>query len=222
MRRRSGAAARRLRSRARSTPSNTIRPRARPVEAEDAARDGRLAAAGLADQREGLAAPDREADAVDRLDPGPPLALQQPLETGGDTSKYRLSPSTSSSGAASGRRSMALDDARHPGGGRIHRPRSSWLNDGSRPSPGCGFCWSMPARRTASRRRRCRRPAAGRGARAGSGRTLRAARVERAARRDRVEPRHAAVDLAQPVAALRRCAGSTASARPCRGGAARR
>src|SRR5216684_8029689 len=41
----------------------------RPIESDDDAGDGRLAAAGFADEREGLAAAYREADAVDGLEP---------------------------------------------------------------------------------------------------------------------------------------------------------
>src|SRR5437870_4977225 len=50
------------------------------VEADNNASDRRFAAARFADQREGLAAPDREADAVDRLDPGAATALQDALQ----------------------------------------------------------------------------------------------------------------------------------------------
>src|SRR6185369_7949115 len=41
---------------------------------------GRLAAAGFADEREGLAAVYLEADAVDRLEPAPPAPFDQPIE----------------------------------------------------------------------------------------------------------------------------------------------
>ena len=43
-----------------------------PLQQQDQLGDGGLAAAGFADQREGLTGPDAETDAVDRLD----LALQ--------------------------------------------------------------------------------------------------------------------------------------------------
>ena len=61
-------------SAAMSTAVERDRAGRRVDEAEQQPPDRRLAAAGLADEAERLAAPDREADAVDRLDVGRPSA----------------------------------------------------------------------------------------------------------------------------------------------------
>ena len=152
------------------------------------ARHGRLAAARLADQREGLALGDREAR---RRRPPAAIWRGRPLEHAVEPGRAR-------------RRSSA------PG-------PSTWTSAAS------GIDHALaPARR----RRRVVQPAGGAAcAPAGirSGRSTqaaleraRAARVEGAARRDRVQPRHRAVDLRQPLALARRCAGSSPSGPWCR------
>ena len=55
-------------------------PARRPIQADDQPRDRRLAAAGFADQSQGLALGDRQADAVDRLEDLPRLAFDQAVE----------------------------------------------------------------------------------------------------------------------------------------------
>ena len=54
-----------------STPSSRTRPRVDVVEARDEARDGGLAAAGRADERDRLAAADREVEPSSTARPGP-------------------------------------------------------------------------------------------------------------------------------------------------------
>jgi len=67
-------------------------PGARRVKPDKAARDRRFAASGLADQRKRLAAPDRKADPVERLDPETLLPVEQPLEGGRRDIEIALQP----------------------------------------------------------------------------------------------------------------------------------
>ena len=70
----------------------------RPVEPDDEPRDGRLAATGFADEPEGLAAGDGEAHPVDGLEQRARLRSSTRLSHGGDTSKWRATSMSSTSG----------------------------------------------------------------------------------------------------------------------------
>src|SRR5207248_958669 len=94
-------------------------------EPDHHARHRRLSAARLADQREGLAAADREADALDRLQPAPPTPLDDPLEQ----RRRGVEPAPEIIDAPQGR------------GGRLNHRTPSPLPSGERtidPDPGNG------------------------------------------------------------------------------------